>query len=123
MIKKKISLGAAFQFQHLLDDLNVKYVKEYLFAKTAFKRSYRFDFALVERKIAFEIDGGTFSGGRHVSPIGFNNDHVKFFLAAYLGWKVFRISTAWFTHHKRKKSQKHLIFYEDLEMMLKKILA
>ncbi len=57
-------------------------------------RLWRFDFAWPERKIAVEIEGGTWSGGRHVRGKGFENDCTKYNSAAILGWTVLRVTTA-----------------------------
>jgi len=56
-------------------------------------RKWRFDRALVREKIAFEIEGGTWSGGRHTSGIGFRNDCEKDNCALALGWRVFRLTS------------------------------
>jgi len=55
------------------------------------KRRWRFDIAIIDLKIAFEIEGGTWRGGRHVNPIGFAKDCEKYNEAVKLGWKVFRL--------------------------------
>lgn len=54
-------------------------------------RRWRFDFACPYLKVAFEVEGGTWSGGRHVNPIGFEKDCEKYNKAIILGWKVFRL--------------------------------
>lgn len=54
-------------------------------------RKWRFDFAILSRKIAFEIEGGIWNGGRHVNPIGFTKDCEKYNEAMKLGWRVFRL--------------------------------
>lgn len=64
---------------------------EYVFAK-AIKRRWRFDLAWPEKMIAIEIDGGTWTGGRHVSGIGHEKDCEKMNEAAAMGWKVFRFT-------------------------------
>jgi len=61
--------------------------REYKFIKG---RKFRFDFAWPDKKIAVEIDGGTFSCGRHTRGVGFRNDCIKFNLAMLDGWRVFR---------------------------------
>jgi len=68
------------------------YEREYLFAKP---RRFRFDFAWPNKPIgiAVEIEGGTWSAGRHNRGSGFVNDCRKYNLAAHLGWKVFRFTT------------------------------
>ena len=52
-------------------------------------RKWRFDFALPELKIAIEIDGGVFTGGRHSGGIGQLKDMEKMNASAELGWLVF----------------------------------
>ena len=53
-------------------------------------RKWRFDLAWPSLKIALEIEGGIYSGGRHVRPEGFLSDMEKYNEAAALGWRVFR---------------------------------
>lgn len=52
-------------------------------------RKWRFDYALPELKIAIEIDGGVFTGGRHSGGIGQLRDMEKMNAAASDGWLVF----------------------------------
>lgn len=56
------------------------------------KRKWRFDFAIPEKKIAIEIDGGVWieGGGRHNRASGFLGDLKKFNAAAELGWRVLK---------------------------------
>lgn len=56
------------------------------------KRRWRFDFAWTERMVAVEIEGGTWSGGRHVRGAGFAKDCEKYNEAARLGWQVYRFT-------------------------------
>lgn len=58
------------------------------------KRKFRFDFAYVDEMIAFEIDGGTWSSGRHVRGSGYENDVEKCNLAISMGWKVYRFTSS-----------------------------
>lgn len=51
-------------------------------------RKLAFDLAWPAAKVAVEFDGGTYSGGRHVRPDGFERDHVKRALAQLDGWIV-----------------------------------
>jgi hypothetical protein len=60
---------------------------EFVFDPT---RKWRFDFAWPSDKIALEVEGGVWSGGRHTHPSGFIKDIEKYNRAAYLGWRVFR---------------------------------
>jgi very-short-patch-repair endonuclease len=79
-------LEALFEFQ-LRAVLGVTdFVREYRFHPV---RKFRFDFAWPERKIAVEIDGGTWARGRHTQGAGFARDAVKNNLALMDGWRVF----------------------------------
>jgi len=54
-------------------------------------RQWRFDFCFPDLMIAVEIEGGTMgSRGRHVRPIGFRNDCIKYAEGALLGWMIIR---------------------------------
>jgi very-short-patch-repair endonuclease len=53
-------------------------------------RLWRFDFAWPALKIALEVDGGAWSGGRHTRGKGFIADQDKTNAAMSLGWAVFR---------------------------------
>lgn len=68
-------------------DLKVDCVKEFKFHPV---RKWRFDYAVPEHKIALEVEGGVWTGGRHTSPIGFLGDIEKYNTATLMGWRVFR---------------------------------
>lgn len=53
-------------------------------------RKWRFDYAWSDAKVALEVEGGIWSGGRHTSARGFLKDMEKYNAAASLGWKVLR---------------------------------
>ena len=55
-------------------------------------RRWRLDFAWPERRVAVEVDGGTWSGGRHVRGAGVEADCEKLSEAAARGWRVLRVS-------------------------------
>ena len=55
-------------------------------------RRWRFDFALVPLGIALEVDGGVWTGGRHVRPKGFLRDTEKLNEASLSGWIVLRVT-------------------------------
>lgn len=63
------------------------WIPEYRFNS---KRRWRFDWALVARKVAIEIEGGVWTGGRHTSGAGFLKDCEKYNSAALMGWTVLR---------------------------------
>ena len=55
------------------------------------KRKWKFDYAWEDYKIALEVEGGIFSGGRHTRPKGFIGDMEKYNSAAVLGWRIIRV--------------------------------
>ena len=56
------------------------------------KRRWRFDFAWPDVMLAVEVEGGTWSKGRHTRGRGFAADCEKYNEAAMLGWKVLRFT-------------------------------
>lgn len=54
------------------------------------KRRWRFDFAWPEYKVALEVEGGVWVGGRHTRGSGFVKDIEKYNEAACLGWRIIR---------------------------------
>lgn len=63
--------------------------KEYLFHPT---RKWRFDFALVDQKIAIEYEGIMAGKSRHTTISGYTGDTEKYNAAAELGWTVLRFT-------------------------------
>lgn len=66
------------------------FVPEYRFHPI---RRWRFDYANVETKTAIEIEGGVYSRGRHVRPIGYIKDMEKYNSAVENEWVVLRYQT------------------------------
>ena len=64
-------------------------VREYRFDP---QRRWRFDFAWPDRMLAVEIEGGTWSAGRHTRGSGYEADLEKYNAAALSGWTVLRFS-------------------------------
>lgn len=56
-------------------------------------RRWRFDLAWPARKVAVEIDGAIWTGGRHVRGHGYEADCEKLNAAVEQGWRVFRYTT------------------------------
>jgi len=54
-------------------------------------RQWRFDFAWPQKKIALEIEGGIFIGGRHSRGAGMQKDMEKYNQAALHGWRIIRV--------------------------------
>lgn len=62
-------------------------LREHTFAKP---RRWRFDFAWPDLMIAFEYEGGTWSGGAHTRGGHYRSDCEKYNTAALMGWLVIR---------------------------------
>jgi hypothetical protein len=62
--------------------------------KFAQDRRWRFDFAWLEQRVAVEVDGGVWTGGRHTRGKGFLADCEKINRAQELGWCVLRYPPA-----------------------------
>ena len=53
-------------------------------------RKFRIDYAWPEYLVGMEIEGGIYSGGRHITPKGFINDMEKYNLMNEHGWNLLR---------------------------------
>ena len=62
---------------------------EYVFASP---RKWRFDFAYPEIGLAIEVEGGSWTQGRHVRGSGFEKDCEKYNNAVMIGWDVLRFT-------------------------------
>jgi very-short-patch-repair endonuclease len=56
-------------------------------------RRFRFDFLLAQFALVVEVEGGTWSGGRHTTGAGFRSDCFKYNAALELGYRVLRFTT------------------------------
>lgn len=64
-------------------------VREYRFHGS---RKWRADFAWPECRLLVEVEGGTWTGGRHTRGAGFEKDVEKYNEAALDGWTVLRFT-------------------------------
>lgn len=87
---KQSDLERAFAF-YLNAAKLPKPVAEYRFAPP---RNWRFDFAYPDPMIAIELEGATWTNGRHTRGDGFQKDIEKYNEAAVRGWCVLRFTRA-----------------------------
>lgn len=57
------------------------------------ERKWRFDYAIPDLKIAVEVDGAVWTGGRHNRAAGYIADMEKLNTAASMDWLVLRFTT------------------------------
>ncbi|CAM3470503.1 DUF559 domain-containing protein [Deinococcus saxicola] len=55
-------------------------------------RNFASDFVWRAARVIFEVEGGTYSGGRHTRGKGFEQDAEKYNELTLLGWRVFRVT-------------------------------
>jgi very-short-patch-repair endonuclease len=72
-------------FFALLRQLDARWTSEHRFHPT---RKWRFDFARPDIRLAIEIDGGIWTGGRHSGGQGQLDDFEKGNEAVALGWQI-----------------------------------
>lgn len=69
----------------------VQLVPEHNFHPT---RKWRFDFAIPQARIAFEVEGIKYTGkSRHTTVSGYSGDCEKYNEAMRLGWRPFRFTS------------------------------
>ena len=88
----KSELEQEFEFQLKLFEFP-KWEREYMFAKEELGRRWRLDFAWPDYKIGVEIEGGIWTGGRHVRGKGFTSLCEKTNAGCLLGWSFLHITS------------------------------
>lgn len=78
--------GKSF-IEYALIAAKIEFVKEHKFDSV---RKFRFDFAILDKKVGIEYDGLMSDKSRHTTISGFTNDCNKTNLAQLSGWKVLR---------------------------------
>lgn len=73
-----------------LEQAGIPFEAEYRFDLA---RRWRFDFAWPAIKLAAEIEGGSWIGGRHTRGAGFEQDVIKYNQATMDGWYILRFTT------------------------------
>ncbi len=86
---KKIN-PAHLLFETHLKEARFPFGREFQFHQV---RRWRFDYVLLNRYVAIEIEGGTWISGRHNTGAGMQGDCDKYNEAVKLGWKVIRFTT------------------------------
>lgn len=86
---KQPSVGEAEMMLQLRAN-KIAYKPEFKFAE---HRRWKADFLILGTRILIEVEGGTWSGGRHTRGKGYENDCEKYSWAAANGWTVLRFTT------------------------------
>lgn len=89
--------GKAF-IEEVLNRRNIEYVTEHRFMGKG-RRRFRFDYAILDKKIAIEFEGlesvgvnGKIIPSGHTTKVGYTSDCTKYNLAAINGWIVLRFT-------------------------------
>lgn len=88
-VQKQPSVGEAELMLQLRAN-RIAYKTEFKFAE---HRRWRADFLILGTRILVEVEGGTWSGGRHTRGKGYEQDCEKYSWAAAHGWTVLRFTT------------------------------
>lgn len=83
--KKTYSGKEKDHIEWVLIGMKLDYKKEYKFHPT---RKFRFDFCLVDKKVAIEYNGIMGDKSRHTTISGYSNDMNKINIAVVNGWRV-----------------------------------
>ena len=78
--------------KNILDTTGILAEIEFHFLKDDLDRNHSFDLAIPEHMVAIEIEGGSWSNGRHTRGSGFIKDMWKYNEATRRGWKLVRLT-------------------------------
>ena len=71
-------------------------------------RGWRIDFADPVISLGIEVEGGQWAAGRHTRGSGFEEDAIKYFEAAMLGWVVVRLTDEMLTKANLERIAEHI---------------
>lgn len=78
---------AVLFIKNALQDAGIEFVTEEEFSD---ERKFRFDIAILDKKVGIEYEGLVSTKSRHTTLGGFTRDATKYNLAASEGWRVYR---------------------------------
>jgi rRNA maturation protein Nop10 len=85
-----------YDFLYLIDQRNPVWLSEmtpeFIFDERPTKRLWRVDFVIKDLRIAIELEGGVWTGGRHTRGSGFIEDCDKYNELALQGWLLLRFT-------------------------------
>tara|TARA_R110000803_G_scaffold201323_1_gene266066 strand:+ start:511 stop:927 length:417 start_codon:yes stop_codon:yes gene_type:complete len=90
----------------ILEDFNLECILEHKFHDT---RKWKIDLFIPDIKIAIELEGGVYTGGRHTRPKGFLADIEKYNNITILGLRLLRYAHVEHTYKDILKDLKELI--------------
>ena len=91
-------------------DWGLEFTIEFLFHPD---RMWRLDYAIPSRKIGIEIQGATYTAGKHTRGTGYANDCEKLNAAQCLGWRVL-----WYTTQQLRADPS--VVARDIKLLLDK---
>lgn len=90
---EELELTLWHELSHMWRDIGWPEPHPQVLFDTSGRRRWRFDFAyFLPYKLAIEVDGGVWAGGRHVRGTGYTRDCEKLNAAAIAGWRVLRFT-------------------------------
>ena len=96
--------------RHEIASLGLEFVPEFKFHPV---RKWLLDYAIPSRKIGIEIQGATYTAGKHTRGTGYANDCEKLNAAQCLGWRVL-----WYTTQQLRADPS--VVARDIKLLLDK---